>query len=27
MMPTSYAKYMPCKILVPDSLLEKDFFR
>jgi len=25
-MPTSYAKYIRCKILVSDSLLRKDFF-
>jgi len=26
-MPTEQAKYILCKILVSDSLLEKDFFR
>jgi len=26
MMPTSYVKYILCKILVSDSLLRKDFF-
>jgi len=25
-MPTSYANYILCKILVSDSLLRKDFF-